>query len=81
MFIPDRPIQPNLMFLGKTCGLYYKPMMIINDNSRVINKLEASLTDNARVVIYKSSHVYSTSHRAIFTNFYFHVNLRMGPIF
>jgi hypothetical protein len=27
-------------------------MTIINDNSRVINKLEASLTDDARVVIY-----------------------------
>jgi hypothetical protein len=33
-------------------GLYYKPMMIVNDDSRVVNKLEASLTDNARVVIY-----------------------------
>jgi hypothetical protein len=32
--------------------LYYKLMTIINDNSRVINKLEASLTDDARVVIY-----------------------------
>jgi hypothetical protein len=27
-------------------------MTIINDDSRVINKLETSLTDNARVVIY-----------------------------
>jgi hypothetical protein len=27
-------------------------MTIINDDSRVINKLEASLTDDARVVIY-----------------------------
>jgi hypothetical protein len=35
-----------------TCGLYYKPMTIVNDDSRVINKLEASLTDDARVVIY-----------------------------
>jgi hypothetical protein len=35
-----------------TCGVYYKPMMIINDDSRVINKLEASLTDDARVIIY-----------------------------
>ncbi len=34
------------------CGLYYKPMTIINDDSRVVNKLEASLTDDARVVIY-----------------------------
>ncbi len=27
-------------------------MTIVNDNSRVITKLETSLTDNARVVIY-----------------------------
>jgi hypothetical protein len=27
-------------------------MTIVNDDSRVINKHEASLTDNARVVIY-----------------------------
>ncbi len=31
---------------------YYKPMAIINDDSRVINKLEASLTNDARVVNY-----------------------------
>jgi hypothetical protein len=38
---------------GKTsCGVYYKPMTIVYDDSRVVNKLEASLTDNARVVIY-----------------------------
>ncbi len=35
-----------------SCGLYYKPMTIINDDSGVINKLEASFTDDARVVIY-----------------------------
>ncbi len=33
-------------------GLYYKPMMIVNDDSRVITKLETSLPDNARVVTY-----------------------------
>jgi hypothetical protein len=33
-------------------GLYYKPMTIVNDDSRVVNKLEASLTDDARVFIY-----------------------------
>ncbi len=27
-------------------------MMVVNDNSRVITKLETSLTDEARVVIY-----------------------------
>ncbi len=37
---------------GLASGLYYKPMTIINDDSRVINKLEASLTDDARVIIY-----------------------------
>ncbi len=35
------------------CGLYYKPMTIVNDDSRVITKLETSLTDNARVIIYE----------------------------
>ncbi len=33
-------------------GLYYKPIMIINDDSGVVNKLKASLTDDARVIIY-----------------------------
>jgi len=27
-------------------------MTIVNDNSRVVNKLEASLTEDARVIIY-----------------------------
>ncbi len=34
------------------CGLYYKPMMIVNDDARIINKLDASLTDDIRVIIY-----------------------------
>ncbi len=29
-----------------TSGLYCKPMTIVNDDARVINKLEASLTDD-----------------------------------
>jgi len=36
----------------KTCGLYYKPMTIVNDDSRIVNKLDASLTNDARVFIY-----------------------------
>ncbi len=36
----------------RTSALYFKPITIVNDNSRVDNKLETSLTDNARVVIY-----------------------------
>ncbi len=35
-----------------TNSLYYKPITIINDNSSVVNKLETSLTDDTRVVIY-----------------------------
>jgi hypothetical protein len=27
-------------------------MMIVNDDARIVNKLDASLTDEARVVIY-----------------------------
>ncbi len=34
------------------CGLYYKPMTIAKDDSRVVTKLETLLTDNARVIIY-----------------------------
>ncbi len=37
---------------GCTCGQYYKPMMIVNDDSRVVDMLEASLSDDARVIIY-----------------------------
>ncbi len=33
-------------------GLYYKPMTIVNDDSWDITKLETSLTDDTRVVIY-----------------------------
>jgi hypothetical protein len=34
------------------CGLYYKPLTIVKDNSSVVNKLETSLIDDARVIIY-----------------------------
>jgi hypothetical protein len=33
-------------------GLYYKPIMIINDNSSIVNKLETSPIDDTRVFIY-----------------------------
>ncbi len=35
-----------------SCGLYYTPITIVNDDSRVVNKLETLLTDDAKVVIY-----------------------------
>ncbi len=33
-------------------GLYYKPIRIVSDDSRIVNKIETTLTDDARVVIY-----------------------------
>ncbi len=33
-------------------GPFYKDITIVNDDSRIINKLETSLTDDARVIIY-----------------------------
>ncbi len=39
-------------FLRTTSGLYYKHKTIVNDNSSVVNKLEALLTDDARGIIY-----------------------------
>jgi hypothetical protein len=38
--------------LKKIYGLYYKPITIVNADSSVVNKLEISLIDNTRVVIY-----------------------------
>jgi hypothetical protein len=46
--------------------LYYKPMMIVNDDSRVINKPEASLTDDARVIIY-NHHMFKVQATGWFT--------------
>jgi hypothetical protein len=35
-----------------TCGLYYKHTMIMNNDSSIVNKFEASFTEDARVIIY-----------------------------
>ena len=40
------------MIVHLISGLYNKPITIVNDNSKVVNKLETSLTDDASVVIY-----------------------------
>jgi hypothetical protein len=40
------------MISVKTIFLFYKPMIIVNDDSRVGNMLEVSLTDDSRVFIY-----------------------------
>jgi len=44
-----QPLKKKAYF---TCGLYYQHMTIANDDPSVVNKLGASLTDNARVFIY-----------------------------
>ncbi len=44
-----------------TCGLYYEHIMIINDDTSIVKKFEASLTDDASHNL-QSSHVYSRGH-------------------
>jgi hypothetical protein len=41
-----------IFLTSETNGLYYKNMMIVKDDSSIVNKLGASLTDDTRVVIY-----------------------------
>ncbi len=41
-----------MIVMSDTCDLYYKPMTIVNEDSRVVTKLGTSLTDDARVIIY-----------------------------
>ncbi len=45
------------MPFSATSGLYYKHMTMVNYASSVVNKLEALLTDDARVIIY-NRHVF-----------------------
>jgi hypothetical protein len=70
-----RKKQPKVTQMSKfrpICGLYYKQITIVNDNSSIINKFEASLTDDARVIIY-DRHMFivqathHTGHRQAFT--------------
>ncbi len=57
MIWPVHDFWGRLKFAGKAganpevSGLYYKPITIKNDNSRVVTKFETSLTDDARVVL------------------------------
>jgi hypothetical protein len=41
-----------LLLIKSSSGLCFKPMTIVNEDSWVVNKLETSLTDDARVIIY-----------------------------
>ncbi len=61
------------------CGLYYKPMTIVNDDSRVVNKLEARLTDDARVVIY-NHHMFIIQATGVFSTIHFLHNFKMDQI-
>ena len=58
------------MFVVKTSGLYYKHVTIVNDDSRVINIFEASLTDDARVIIY-DHHMFIVQANGL--NFFLHL--------
>jgi hypothetical protein len=39
-------------FIWKTCGHYYKHIMIVIYNSSIVNKFEASVTNDTRFLIY-----------------------------
>jgi hypothetical protein len=48
------------------CGLHYKPITIVNDDSSIINKLEISLIDDARVITYNCQK-FKVQARGVFT--------------
>jgi hypothetical protein len=50
-----------------SCDLYYKPMTIVNDESKVVNKLENSLTDNPIVVI-NDRHMFIVQATGVFVH-------------
>ncbi len=43
--------EKELLYILTGC-LFYKPITIVNDDSSIVNKLETSLIDDARVIIY-----------------------------
>jgi len=49
------------------CGLYYKHIMIVNYDSGIVNKLRASFTDDARIVIY-DCHMFIAIGHQLFEN-------------
>ncbi len=51
-------------------------MMIVNDNSRVVNKLEASLTDDVRVIIY-NCHMFIVQATGVFSRTKFNLEDNM----
>ncbi len=61
----------------EVCGLYYKHMTIVNYASSVVNKLEASLTDNARVFSY-IRHVFIVQVTGLLSNFHLMLGYYIG---
>ncbi len=59
----------------RTLVVYYKPMKIVNDDARVVNKVEASHTDDARVVIYNHHMFIVQATGFVFTTLHFIRNL------
>ncbi len=55
--------KPKKFYLIDTCGLYCKHITIANDDSSVIKKFEASLAEDARVIIYHMFIVQATGGR------------------
>ncbi len=60
-----------------SCGLYFKHIMIINDDSSVINKFETSLTDDTRVIIY-NHHMFILQATGVFVTAR---HFRLSPVF
>jgi hypothetical protein len=52
VFVTGKLFQLSLMFVGKTSGLCYKHVTIINDDSIVVSDRSFKLIDDPRVVIY-----------------------------
>ncbi len=65
-----KTISPRI--LTKPFGLYYKQVTIVNEDSSIINKFEASLTHETRVIIY-DHHMFTvqaTGHLLAIKKFY-----------
>jgi hypothetical protein len=54
--------------LNQTCGLYYKHVTIVNDNSNVVSKWSFKLIDDPRAVIYDRNRFVIQATEACITN-------------
>ncbi len=69
--LAPKPSTDSIITGSAYCGLYYKHMTIVNYTSSVIYKLEALLTDDARVVTY-DCHVFIVTATCVLTNWHYH---------